>query len=330
MSPLERVSIILEWENARLSEADRAAAMLEQVFKQVSASTSSGLNALERRDFELLVLYDQRLIPEAVVRDALDGARRMAAVEGTLGQLDVRLIATDSLPYYRLKNEGARQARGSIIVFIDSDVIPEARWLDATLSAFDDPQVHVVAGNSYIGARTIYEKAFALGWFFQLRADDGPLAEGTRFFANNVAFRREAFVRFGFPDETIRSRGQCRTLARALTDHGVRLWYNPRARVAHPPPNGVVHFVRRALSQGADDVLTHIMEGAAPRSGVRFTAGSGVRRCVDVVRHRRRVDLGPVDAAAAAGVMAVYYSLSVVGAVIASVAPNFVRRRFGV
>ena len=86
----------------------------------------------------------------------------------------LEVFAAPGLGYYQLKNESVKRATGVILVFLDSDVIPEPDWLDQLLGAFTEPDVQIVGGNSYIEAASVYSRAFALWWFFPLRAPDGP------------------------------------------------------------------------------------------------------------------------------------------------------------
>ena len=106
------------------------------------------------------------------------------------------------------KNIGAARARGEVIVFLDSDVIPEEGWLASLLQALSNLDVGVVGGNTYIAHEDLNGKAFALFWFFPLREARGGLWRDPHFFANNVAFRAEVFRAHSFPPLGT-FRGQC-------------------------------------------------------------------------------------------------------------------------
>jgi hypothetical protein len=72
-------------------------------------------------------------------------------------------------------------------VFLDSDVIPESSWLVRLLDSFDsfdDEDVGLAAGKHLPRAVGLYGKAFALAWFFPLRATTTTVLR--QFWANNV------------------------------------------------------------------------------------------------------------------------------------------------
>ena len=182
------LSIVVELDNWRHGESSRARRMLDQVLRQVRAAADLG----ER--VEILLLYDARGIPRAEIE----------AVVGALvreGDAPVELVPTPGLRYYALKNEGARRARGEILLFVDSDVIPEDAWLERLLGALRDPGIDVVAGNTYVDRDTFYAKTFALGWYFPARLPDGPVVEATPPCVNTIAIRRHVVEKYPFPED---------------------------------------------------------------------------------------------------------------------------------
>lgn len=64
-----------------------------------------------------------------------------------------------------------------MIVFLDSDVIPEEGWLAGLLRAFRNPAVQVVCGGTYISLEGLYSKTVALFWFFPLREEGDGLCQ---------------------------------------------------------------------------------------------------------------------------------------------------------
>jgi hypothetical protein len=240
--PVGTVSIVIEWENVLLSGDSRADRMLSLVIEQ--ANRWPGCREI--------------LISATTEQPAL--AARPAGLRADIAW---RLLFNPGRHYYELKNLGAREAGGDLIVFVDSDVIPEADWLEQLLAPFADPATLVSCGRAYIEPSDLYNKAFALFWFFPVRparsGDHGAGASGwphTRhFFANNIAFRREAALGHPFPARDATSRGACLELADGLHREGIPIVLNDRALVAHPPPQPGEHFTLRALAQGRDRYL---------------------------------------------------------------------------
>ena len=299
-----RVSVIVEWENALLSEADRPAAVLSALRRQMEelAREPGGPN------FELLLVFDD---------SEFDRSGLKALVCNCVGEpdeiLDWRLLPTPDQGYFQNKNHGAGKASGEIIVFLDSDVIPEPGWLRHILLTLGGPSVEVATGNAYIEPSNLVAKSFALCWFFPLRCEDGPAREISRFFANNVAMHRDFCLDHPFPELPGSTRGACVVLANQLAEENIPIHFNPSARVSHPPPNGFSHISKRALAHGRDRVLV------ARRLGQRKLASwpaSFLRLGYHLLRSAwnccmrfHKVGLNPLLVPAAIAISTYYYML---------------------
>lgn len=314
------VSVVVEWENAKLSELGRATLMLRALATQLGELLPAFADPPE-----VIVLYDAEAIEPGVIREMI------GAAFGTPSSVTIRLVPTEGeTTYYRQKNRGAGLASREIVLFLDSDVIPEPGWLSALLSHFQHPEVEVVCGSTYIEPVSTYAKAFAAFWFFPLRSDGGEVREVSRFFANNVAFRRALFLAHPFPELPL-IRGQCAALADALRRDGHRILRDGRARLSHPPPNGLSHFVRRALSEGHDAAVRRRTGPDAPQGGIlRRMVGSVRYAATRLHRFRRELDLSAPQRAWALAVAAGYFGLKAVGEAVSRIDPALVRRRFSV
>jgi glycosyltransferase involved in cell wall biosynthesis len=228
------ISVIVELDNVLHAEVARAQTMLARLLDQLRQ------NALESHA-EVLVMYDET---EIRPRDA----ERIVTARTIAEYPFVSLAATKGLRYFSLKNEGVRRSTGDIIVFVDSDCLPEDDWLRRLVEPFRDPTVDVVTGNSYIDRDTFYAKTFAAGWYFPSRLPDGPLVPVRTTFANTLAIRRHVFEKYPFPEESALYMGQGVLWNRTLFENSVPIFLNPSARVAHPPPV----FLRSAIINGYD------------------------------------------------------------------------------
>jgi Glycosyl transferase family 2 len=320
---LPSITVVIEWENARLSELDRARRMLDALLSQ-NRALADRLAA----PTGIVLVHDRNEVDPETIRQCLAGA----AAPGDDVVAD--LAGTDGLSYYEQKNFGARRARSELVVFLDSDVVPEPGWLEGLIEPFRDPAVEAVCGNAFVEPVSLYSKAFSLWWVFRCDPERTGLEPTERFYANNVAFRTALFLRHGFPPLPT-FRGQCVRLARSLREAGVTILRQHGARVSHPPPNGIGHFVKRALCHGHDIALApelfDDLPGTRPalRPFLRW-----VRSCREAAWHTRtsfrRARLSPAGAVAATGIAVAFYTLFLAGELLSKVAPAVVRRRFAI
>jgi hypothetical protein len=320
-----QVTIVIEWENVQLAEQSRCREMLRILNEQMRE-----FHATEHSDspkgtiFELLVLYNDAECQGDEVRRVVASYFSAASRYCTL-----RTLAAPGLTYYEQKNLGAREALADIVVYLDSDVIPESGWLTGLVSPFADRNVGVVCGNSYLSFSGAYSKAFALFWFFPLRAQHAVFQRKNSFFANNVAFRREVLVEHAFGAIDGTTRGSCVALARELQASGIEIFCNSAAQVSHPAPNGLKHFLIRALAQGRDHVFTRraLGKGSFLRTFPKQCL-LPFRATWKIVRHHRKVGLSPLEMPVAIGVALSYNLLAVAGELIARLAPGYARQHW--
>ena len=320
---LPSFSAIIEWENARLSELDRARQMLRGLSTQIGE-----IEAELKQPPELMILYNPQSIDPALIRELVHEAFHDRP------EVEFQLMPAEHGTYYRQKNHGATLASRELVMFVDSDVVPEPGWLAALIGSFRDPKVSIACGNTYIQPDTLYSRAFALFWFFPLRSRTAKLTRSNHFFANNVVFRKDLFLAYRFPDLPL-LRGQCVSLAGALRRDGHEIFIQNAARVSHPPPNGLSHYVKRALCEGHD--LAHRAEAAGQEGGRRFPLGAlgRYKRSMGhsgrkIWRERGEVGLSRLGALGAMVVAAGYHTLALVGESVTRVRPNLIREHMAV
>ena len=308
------LSIVIEWENAGRIGAARARRMLRALRRQLR-DVDPGATA----GHEIILLHD----PLKVRRETIAESVREA---GPDWPAEITYAPVPGIGYYRQKNAGAALARNDILIFLDSDVVPEPGWLDRLTKPFASPGVEVVCGNTFVAPDSLYSAAMALTWIFPLRSTETGLVPSRFFHANNVAFRRALFALHPFP-ETGQFRGQCGFLAEELIRNGHEIYLSRDAQVAHAPPQGLKHFVLRALWGGYDErIRAKLLARRSVARGTRSPArklGTYVSR---IFRERRRVELGLGGAAVAAGIAIVYQGLRVASYLASRAAPRLVRR----
>ncbi len=154
------ISIVIEWENVLLSEAYRALEMLKQLSTQLQDIHHA---------VEVLFLFNEEDIAAKTLQAIID--THLTVHPSLANRVSVQLVPVVGLHYYDIKNAGVQQAKGDLVVFLDSDVIPEPHWLKALIEPFfNDASVQVIAGHTYLEPEGFLGRAFALGWFFPTKA----------------------------------------------------------------------------------------------------------------------------------------------------------------
>lgn len=316
------ISIVIEWENVLLSEADRSLAMLKQLSTQLQDIHHA---------VEVLFLFNEEDIATQTLQAIIN--THFTVHPSLANRVSVQLLPVVGLHYYDIKNAGVQQAKGDLVVFLDSDVIPEPHWLKAlTEPFFNDASVQVIAGHTYLEPEGFLGRAFALGWFFPTKAiPDAKLTPASQFFANNVAFRRSVLLQYPFePMPKGVTRGACTELAKTLVQAGIPLLKTTQAQTSHPRPNGAHHIIIRALAMGRDRFLRETAKGA---SGIqafgdvlryfKLAIGRLSRR---VIHDRQKVGATRIEAPLIFLLMFSWQSLALVGGALSFIAPNLAQR----
>jgi hypothetical protein len=328
-----RLSIVIEWANTRLNGRERAAELFRRLglqWQEILARRYPEALPGEARLF--LASLDSRVelllvSPEALSVPAAEDVRRLLPET-----FDVAIHVAEGLEYYPLKNFGASLAGGDILLFVDSDVLPDDGWLAHLLGSLARPDVHVVCGQTYVAPTDLVARAFALGWTYALRDPSRGLFTPDKFYANNLALRADIFRKTQFRPLGRRSRGACTLLREDLGRLGVVVWENRAAGVDHPPPSSAGHLVVRALAHGRDQYLSHA-EARSVR-GLQRSLGIAAERLARgfsrARREWRRVGLRRRDVPAALAVISAYYALFALGGLLTHASPALMGRHFRV
>jgi len=328
-----RLSIIIEWANTRLNGQERATELLQRLGRQwqeilardypqaIPSEARPFLDSLDRR-VELLLVSSEAL--PAVTQDEL--RRRLP------GTFDVGIHVAEGLEYYPLKTFGASLAGGDILLFVDSDVLPDDGWLAHLLGSLARPDIHVVCGQTYVAPIDLWSRAFALGWTYTLRDPSGGLGTPSKFYANSIAFRADAFRKTGFRPLGRRSRGAASLMREDLGRLGMSVWENRAASVDHPPPSGFRHLVIRALAEGRDHYLKHSEQRSVRglRESLALAAKRWARGFARIHRDWRRAGLRRHEVPAALAVVSAYYGTTALGGLLTHASPAFMGRHFRV
>lgn len=142
------------------------------------------------------------------------------------------------------RNEGARVAKGDILVFTDSDCVVPPDWLERIDRFFKDNNLSALTGgyskalnNNYIGRHRLYESSFY-----------NPDKPGFVHMFNtyNFACRKEAFFKAGGFSETHTAEDML--LNYFLYKNDAKIYYDNRIDVAHYFHNTLTRYLKQQFS----------------------------------------------------------------------------------
>ena len=148
------------------------------------------------------------------------------------------------------RNLGAREARASVLVFLDADTAPKRGWLAEMLAPLADPGVVAVKGRYETDQRSLVAR------FSQLEFEEkyARLERAARVDfvdTGTAAFRRDAFLGVGgFDEDFPASSAEDVELAFRLAASGARFAFNPRAVVLHRHSESPVDYLRKKARYG--------------------------------------------------------------------------------
>ncbi|MBI5903439.1 MAG: glycosyltransferase [Deltaproteobacteria bacterium] len=163
----------------------------------------------------------------------------------------VKCIRQRNLGPAAARNAGAREARGGIILFTDSDCVPESDWIKEMARPFADPSVSAVKG----AYRTLQPGIVAR--FSQIEFEErfemlkaAPSIDMVDTYS--AAFRKEVFdVAGGFDTGFPAPNNEDTELSYRLSSSGHRMVFNPRAVVCHlNHPDSIKRYARLKFWRG--------------------------------------------------------------------------------
>jgi len=152
------------------------------------------------------------------------------------------------------RNLGARESRGELLAFLDSDCRPDPDWLRRLVAELSDSAV-AAAGGRVLGASQ-------RSWLERYEAVRSPLDLGPNYaearprrpvpylVSASLVVRRTAFEAAGGFDAGLRF-GEDVDLCWRLSARGHQLVYQPLARVLHDHRGGLGDFISTRASYGA-------------------------------------------------------------------------------
>jgi hypothetical protein len=218
-------------------------------------SLKSTLGALAQQTYSGTVEY--------LLVEHAETARKIPAE--VLQQLPtLRAIAGPVQDSNALKNYGARQAQGRLLVILDSDCHPAPDWLEQIAAAWARyPDAAAISGRTVYGGSGIAERLLAL--LSRTFVDQGT-AGATPFVSNNNAsWRREVFLKHPLPESLGPFSGRMQSEA-VIKDNG-QLMFVPEIHVTHDFEGWPMEADIRK-NCGFATVVTRLEDASMPYAGL--------------------------------------------------------------
>ncbi len=148
------------------------------------------------------------------------------------------------------RNKGTTVAQGEIILFTDSDCVPERTWLEEMMRPFKDQAIVAVKG-AYRTEQNELAARFAQAEFedrYDLLVKKASIDMIDTY---SAAFKRDVFMKMGGFDESFPvANNEDTELSYRIAFSGRKLVFNPKAIVYHSHPNSILRYLRIKFWRG--------------------------------------------------------------------------------
>ena len=147
------------------------------------------------------------------------------------------------------RNKGVSESKGEIIVFTDSDCIPEKNWLEEMLKPFNDAEVVGVQGAYKTRQKEVVAR------FAQIEIEERywkmSRNERVDFIGSySAAYRKKEFEEHGgFDTRFPIASGEDADLSYTMSNAGHKLVFNPNAIVYHQHPQTLKKYFRQKFGR---------------------------------------------------------------------------------
>ncbi len=218
---MKTVSVIVPAFNAAGTLGECLAALLNQ--------------SVERSSYEIIVVDDGSLDATAEVAARYSGE-------------DVRLVRQHNQGAAGARNTGVAHATGDLLLFTDSDCVPQPDWIERMLAAFADPETVGAKGAYLTSQRRLVARFVQIE--YEDRYDRMRNQERIDFIDTySAGYRREVFLQNGGFDVSVRF-VEDQEFSFRLAEKGYKLVFVPEARVSHLHDQDVIEYVERKFNIG--------------------------------------------------------------------------------
>lgn len=214
------------------------------------------LDAITKQKFkgkyEVVVVNDGSTdATPALVGKYVKGVKGRGSAQG------VRLISQENAGPAKARNVGARNAKGRIVIFTDSDCVAKPDFVAEMVKPFEDPKVSGVQGAYLCRQREV------MGRFGQLeieqRYEKMRKEEYIDFIGSYAAaYKRRVFLEHkGFDESFPTASGEDTDLSFRISSAGHKFVFNEKANVYHYHPTSFLKYLRVKFFRGYWRVLVY-------------------------------------------------------------------------
>jgi len=218
---MKTVSVIVPAFNAAGTLDDCLAALLDQ--------------SVARSSYEIIVVDD----------GSLDTTADVAARYCNEG---VQLVRQPNQGAASARNMGVAHAAGDLLLFTDSDCVPQPDWIERMVAAFADPETVGAKGTYLTGQRRLVARFVQIE--YEDRYDRMRNQERIDFVDTySAGYRRDIFQQNGGFNVAVRF-VEDQEFSFRLAEKGYKLVFVPEARVSHLHDQDVFEYVERKFNIG--------------------------------------------------------------------------------
>jgi GT2 family glycosyltransferase len=165
------------------------------------------------------------------------------------------------------RNRGVAEARGEFLAFTDDDCLPTPTWLETLIDALRENSEAMVGGSAFNGLKeNPFSETSQLILEMVYDHFNYDRADAYFFASNNLACRKDEFLKIGAFDVSFRAASEDRDLCDRWRMAGGRLFWVEKAMVEHRHAQSFATFTRIHFRYG---------RGAAQYKTVRRSRQSG-------------------------------------------------------
>jgi glycosyltransferase involved in cell wall biosynthesis len=226
--------------------------------KNIRAAVESVLQQKTREKFEVIVINN----------NSTDNTVK------AISDLKIKILKEMKPSASAVRNRGIRNAKGSLLLFTDSDCVVSKDWMNTHIAAQKSNDVvlgRMLLHPDYRKSITAKTLEYGLLPYFDFYLMKRGYVDFWNLYTPNLSVKKKVFEKVGLFDESFKYAGSEDTeFGFRLRSKGVSIFYEPKAVVFHKHKKGFKSAMKRAIMAGRQAKFLATKTGANPRRSVIF------------------------------------------------------------